>query len=401
MLRFYAMYGQSRGFKRGRLWWVAYFDGQGHEWRESSHSPDKSVARQLLRQRLATSSRPQAVHNFEHMAALYVQDHALKGQRSREWAEDRVNNLATVFAGQRIDRMTPQDMQRFREGRLALGAAAATVNKDLGALGRMFTLAIREGWIQHKPSLERLQEADPRQGFVEHQQYLAIREHLPAPYQDALDFGYYSGWRKGEITGLTWAMVDLASGIVRLPPSGNETRQGRVLIVSEPLRQVIERRLQQRLAHLALVFHDKGRAIRNWRKAWRSATIAAGCPWVLLHDIRRTMVRNLMRAGVPERMAMAVTGHKARDVFDRYNSITEREVALAATQLAHYLAGDSQSNTDKTRTNRHGLAADKPLVNGRGVAQPGIAHLPWAQGVGGSNPLAPTIRRTSARSSIG
>jgi len=236
MLRFYAMYGQSRGFKRGRLWWVAYFDGQGHEWRESSHSPDKSVARQLLRQRLATSSRPQAVHNFEHMAALYVQDHALKGQRSREWAEDRVNNLATVFAGQRIDRMTPQDMQRFREGRLALGAAAATVNKDLGALGHRFTLAIREGWMQHKPHLERLQEADPSQGFVEHQQYLAIREHLPAPYQDALDFGYYSGWRKGEITGLTWAMVDLASGTVRLPPSGNKTRQGRVLVLSEPLR---------------------------------------------------------------------------------------------------------------------------------------------------------------------
>src|SRR5215475_4021997 len=100
------------------------FDGQGHEQRESSHSPDKSVALQLLLKRLATSSRPQATHNFEHIAALYVQDHALKGQRSREWAEDRVNNPATVFAGQRIDRMTPQDMQRYRQQRLTLGAAA-------------------------------------------------------------------------------------------------------------------------------------------------------------------------------------------------------------------------------------------------------------------------------------
>src|SRR5262245_31086955 len=150
MLWLWAMYGQGRVFKRGDIWWVAWFDGHGHEQRESSRSTDKSVALQLLRQRLTTSSRPSAEHYFERMAALYVQNHALKGEGSREWAEDRVNNLATVFAGQRIDQITPQDMQRYRQGRLALGAAASTVNKDLGALGRMFTLAITQGWVQHK-----------------------------------------------------------------------------------------------------------------------------------------------------------------------------------------------------------------------------------------------------------
>jgi integrase len=123
-----------------------------------------------------------------------------------------------VFAAIGIDHITSGDMCRYQEQRLALGAAAATVNKDLGALGRMFTLAIREGWIQSKPHFQRLQEADPRQGFVKHDQYLAIRQHLPAVYQDALDFANYSGWRKGEITGLTWAMIDFQSGTVRLPP---------------------------------------------------------------------------------------------------------------------------------------------------------------------------------------
>ena len=400
------MYGQGRVFQRGQVWWVAYFDGQGHEQRESSRSPDKAVALQLLRQRLATSSRPQAEHYFEHIAALYVQDHSPKGQRSREWAEDRVNNLATVFAGQRIDRITPKDMQRYRQQRLTLGASAATVNKDLGALGRMFTLAIREGWIQQKPRLERLEEADPRQGFVEHQQYLAIREHLPAAYQDALDFGYYSGWRKGEITGLTWARVDPQSGTVRLPPSSNKSRQGWVLVLSEPLRNVIQRRLQLRTDGQPLVFHYQGRAIRDWRKAWRSATMAAGCPGILFHDIRRTVVRNLIRAGVPERMAMAVTGHKTREVFDRYNIVTERDVALATAQLAQYVSQEQgqipQTDPDKTRTVRQEQDGGNSLqANSRGVAQPGIAHLPWAQGVGGSNPLAPTTRRTSARSSNG
>jgi hypothetical protein len=63
-------------------------------------------------------------------------------------------------------------MQRYRSLRLKEGAAAGTVNRDLGALGRMLTLAQQQAWIQQKPRLQRLQEADPRQGFVEHPQYL-------------------------------------------------------------------------------------------------------------------------------------------------------------------------------------------------------------------------------------
>jgi integrase len=108
-------------------------------------------------------------------------------------------------------------------------------------------------------------------------------------------------------------------------------------MLSEPLRAVIERRLQQQLAEQPLVFHTRSRGIRDWRKAWGRATREAGCPGVLFHDIRRTVVHNLVRAGVPERMAMAVTGHKIRDVFDRYDMVTEWDVTLAAAQLASYV----------------------------------------------------------------
>jgi integrase len=150
-----------------------------------------------------------------------------------------------------------------------VGAAAATINKDLGALGRCFTLAIREGWIDHKPHFQRLQEADPRQGFVEHDQYLAIRQHLPAVYQDALDFGYYSGWRKGEITGLTWALVDLQSG-TNQPTTTVQSKEREECWCCQSLRQAAER-------HCSSVRHALKHA--SWFSCTKASLSRSGGLW--------------------------------------------------------------------------------------------------------------------------
>ena len=59
---------------------------------------------------------------------------------------------------------------------------------------------------------DHLHENPPRQGFFEHPEYLAVRAHLPDPWQDILDLAYYSGWRKQEILGLSWDEIDRAGG---------------------------------------------------------------------------------------------------------------------------------------------------------------------------------------------
>jgi integrase len=202
----------------------------------------------------------------------------------------------------------------------------------------MFHLAIRLDRLCTMPRFpERLEENPPRQGFFEHTEYLKVRRHLPSGYQDILDFAYYSGWRRREITELTWAEVDLHGGVIRLSPHRSKTKVGRLLPMSKPIRDVLERRRKRRLVGDRLVFKRDDATVRQWKVAWRDACRKASLPGRYLHDCRRTAARNLIRAGVPERVAMLLTGHKTRAVFDRYNIVNERELATAGTRLAEFL----------------------------------------------------------------
>jgi integrase len=279
---------------------------------------------------------------FDDLANAYLEDYELQGYRTLDSARGRVANLRTVFGGQLAREITPMSIRRYQTVRRQLGFSAATVNRETSGLSRMFRLAIDLGRLDTMPRLpQRLQENPPRQGFFEHHEYLKIRSHLPPSFQDILDFAYYSGWRRREVTELTWAEVDLAGGVVRLSPSRSKTKAGRILPISKPLAAVLERRTKRRQKADVLVFKRDGVTVRQWKVAWGTACRRAEVPGRLFHDCRRTAARNLIRAGVPERVAMLLTGHKTRSVFDRYNIVNERELATAGERLAEYVRSTS------------------------------------------------------------
>ena len=118
---------------------------------------------------------------------------------------------------------------------------------------------------------------------------------------------------------------------------------GRILPISQPIAEALARRRARRDPDSPRVFHRDGIPIRRWRTAWRTACQTAGVPTRFLHDCRRTAARNLIRASVPERVAMLLTGHKTRAIFDRYNIINEQELLDAGDQLVEYLAQHAQA----------------------------------------------------------
>jgi len=81
------------------------------------------------------------------------------------------------------------------------------------------------------------------------------------------------------------------------------------------------------------VFHRDGQPIKSYRRAWLTACKRAGCPGRIPHEFRRTAVRNLVRAGVPDVVAMKMTEHKTRSVFDRYDIVSESDLTEAGEKL--------------------------------------------------------------------
>jgi integrase len=339
------MRGMGGIYKRGPVYWIRY-SHRGRKYRESSKSPERAVAVALLKQRLADLHQGRVAGpseervTFADMANDYIADRTLKGiPRSHvQWSRARVAPLRTFFGNMRAVDITTATMREYAKKRLSEGVTAGTVNRDLGVLSRLFTLALQASRLRRRPYIPRLPEGQPRQGFMEHSEYIAVRKNLPTDHQDVLDFGYLTGWRRGEIMSLEWRDVDREGGVIRLRPEMCKTREGRLLVLSSPLRDLIERRWHRRALGCPLVFHrDRYSLEHHFEGPWRRACKAAGVPGRLFHDLRRTAIRNMVRAGIPERVAMQFSGHKTHSIFDRYNIVSEADLRQAAERLASYI----------------------------------------------------------------
>ena len=282
-------------------------------------------------------------------------------------------------------------MVRYQRNRLGEGAIPASVNREISLLKRAFNLAAKNGVISkaNVPAFpQQLEENNVREGFVDRAGFEAVRDAMPDYLHDPLTFAFRTGWRIGAIRGLRWSSVDYDNRMITLERSNSKNKRPWLLPLDDPeLFGVIERAWRQRQLDCLHVFHHEGRPLAEstFRKYWPKATAEAGLSGLLIHDLRRYLpARNLVRAGIHENVAMAITGHKTRAVFDRYNIIAEDDLREAMRRQSEYLAAQTsrpkvmpiRQACDQTVINHvHFVARDaasrrKPAANGRSLAYP-------------------------------
>ena len=197
------------------------------------------------------------------------------------------------------------------------------MNREVSVLVSMLRLAFEHNKLLRLPIVHKPKEAAPRSGFFEADQYEAVRRRLPEDLQTAAAIAYTFGWRtQSEVLTLTRAQVDLEAGVIRLDPGTTKNDDGRVVYMTPDLRRLVaaqvarvrdlEREMGRIIPYLFPHFRKrlKGSGAATTVMPGRRACKKTGVSGRLRHDLRRTAVRNLVNAGVPERVAMTITGHK-------------------------------------------------------------------------------------------
>jgi integrase len=360
-------HGSGRLYLRGKIWWIQYYV-RGRRIFASTGETEEKKASRILKHKLAeveTGTHPEPGRvRYESLREAYYSDYVANGRRSLRQKDgkphmDKIARLDRFFSGELAQDITVDEIRRFQAEERERGLSNGAINRSVSALRRMFNLARKEERLRDVPYFPMLKESAPREGFIERVQYDTLRSALPDYLKLPLALGFYTGMRRGEVVRLKWERVDLLRNRIELRAGETKNGEARSVPIVPELRSLLEHtRRQGEFVCSRTTRRGHVIPLGDFRKSWERACGKAGLGGLLFHDLRRSAVRNLVNSGVPEKVAMEITGHKTRSVFDRYHIVSPRDLDNAAEKLGDYL-----QNGDKTATISTSGKVSQALVN--------------------------------------
>ncbi len=243
--------------------------------------------------------------------------------------------------GPPVTAITTDSARAFAKRQLAAGFSSATINRSLACLRRMLAIAREDGKTQTVPVIRLLKEPAARRGFITQKQFDELLAALPGHLRPLIQFLYWCGCRLGETRAIQWEQVNLQERLIRLEADQTKNEEGRVI----PLPSVVAAQLATVEPKVGRVFDDT-----NLRTEWARACTAVGLGkmeeqtskegnvWqkysgLIVHDLRRSAIRNMVAAGNPENWCMAISGHKTASVFRRYAIVSTADITTAMQRV--------------------------------------------------------------------
>ncbi|HKV80012.1 MAG TPA: site-specific integrase [Candidatus Sulfotelmatobacter sp.] len=386
-----------------RFWYAQYYQ-DGRQIRVSTRTDNKQEALATLRKLMGDRDNGLAPVTdmrrlrYADLRQALIDSYVAQGNKSLKSKADGSESIAGLTAlddffgfksemsdgkqvvterGVSVAQITTDAARRFVRKRRGDGTGNAAINRSLAALRRMLKIAKRDKKIHDVPYIEFQKEPSARKGFLERSDFDRLIKVLPTHLRPLVTFLYWCGCRIGETLQIEWSQVNLDLRQIQLEPEQTKTDEARVL----PLPSV----LVDMLRESEPTDGDAGRRVfdgTNLRKEWMKACAACGLgettevegrPYdpiysgLTLHDLRRSAVRNLRKAGVSEREAMKISGHKTRSVFDRYNIVSTEDVMDAMRKVEVAALNDSRKPVQSAKTSdaARTLAGDSLVKVGR------------------------------------
>jgi integrase len=346
------MRGDGRLYRRPRspFYWCEYWlRGKPH--RESTGTADEKTAQKFLRRRLKEvgadqigaktfiSPKQERVTVNALLDSLEA-DYKLRGKWSRKTAS-LMKAVRERFGDWRAIDVDADAVTSYLRELQEQDYKPSSINRRTQLLGQAFKLAMRTRKLNAGPFIPHLSETgNERQGFFETEYFNSIVVHLPEHLQDFARFGFLVGWRKSTLRNLRWS--DVGDDVIHLPSLRVKNRKPDSIPLVGELENIIDRRRAAAVHNgrfSEFVFHHEGsQIVDDFRGPWERALLKAGLPEGLtFHDFRRTAARNLVRSGVPQSVAMKITGHRSDSMFRRYAIVDESQKRDALAQVQVYL----------------------------------------------------------------
>src|SRR5579872_6827181 len=242
-------YGTGSIYKRGNVWWIQYYRN-GKLYSESSQSREKVEAQRLLHQRLGEIATdrfqglPSRGITISQLCDLVIEDYKFKKRRTLkdvEWRTEK--HLRGVVGAIKAADFGSAQVKKYISGRRAEGAEDATINRETAIIRRGFSIATKEAdppLLARSPFIPKLQEDNVRQGFLEHSEYLQVRDALPDHLRAIFVVAYHAGMRLGELRKIQWPQVDLVAGEIRIEKKQAKNNEPRTIPIYGDMRPWLE-----------------------------------------------------------------------------------------------------------------------------------------------------------------
>jgi integrase len=343
-------YGEGSCYQRqdNERWEISFYDNEGRRRRESFSTESKArkaLVRKLALKETGKLDAPEGRTKVDSLSTAYLRYIKNSKPKSYKWA-DRVwrLHLEPFFGGRLASRIGTDEISRYIEERRA-GVETdtktlernATINREIAVLKAMYNHSAREldpPLVSRVPRFpKKLRESNPRSGWLDDEQYEGLQSQAKHVWlRGLLAVAYNFGFRKAELLGLKVRQVNLKDRTIQLLPGTTKNDKGRTVRMTQDVHEWLAPCVEGKKPEDALFTWEDGSPVRDFRVAWAKMCKAAKVS-ILLHDFRRSAIRNMIRAGVPEKTAMRISGHVTRSVFDRYDIGSEDDLAEAAQRI--------------------------------------------------------------------